>query len=280
MPHLTASDGCRVHYDLLGTGTVPVVLIPGLGGDGRFWGGVVERMGERFRLVVTDHRGAGRSDRPAGAYRIGRIAQDVVELLDHLGLARAHLVGHSTGGAVVQTLALDHAARADRIVISGSWAGPDARFRAMFGARLALLEAGCPQIYQSFTHVLGFDAEWIAAHEAELDAAVARAGEALAPLDVAAERIRMLLAFDRRAELARITAPTLVLAARDDMLIPCAQSRAIATLIPGAAMITLSGGHFYPRTRPDAFADAVAGFLARAARPAKDREGDRVAAAG
>jgi aminoacrylate hydrolase len=62
---LKAADGCSLYYERTGSGP-PVVLIPGLGGDGRFWGGVVAALKDRFDLVVVDHRGAGRSDRPAG----------------------------------------------------------------------------------------------------------------------------------------------------------------------------------------------------------------------
>lgn len=260
MPLLTTSDGCRVHYEESGAGE-PVVLIPGLGGDGRFWAPVAARLRDRFRLIAVDHRGAGRSDRPAGPYSIGRIAADTAEILDELGLAAAHLVGHSTGGTIVQTLALDAPQRCRRLVISGSWPAPDARFRLLFEARRALLDAGQPKIYQAFTHVLGYDADWLAVHEAELAAAVERAPEALAPLDVGAERIRMLLAFDRLAELPRIAAPTLVIGAMDDEMVPFHHSECIARSIEGAALARLSGGHFYPRTRADAFASLAGDFL-------------------
>ncbi|GAB4069063.1 alpha/beta fold hydrolase [Ancylobacter sonchi] len=260
MPLITTSDGCRVHYDVRGSGPT-VVLIPGLGGDGRFWEPVAAQLEARFRLILVDHRGAGRSDRPDGPYTIERIGRDVLEIMDGEGCARAHLLGHSTGGTVVQTLALDAAERTGRIVISGSWPGPDARFRTLFEARLALLEAGRPEIYQAFTHVLGYDADWIAAHEAELDAAIGRAAEALAPLAVTAARIRMLLAYDRAADLGRITAPTLVVGARDDEMILFGQSERIAGAIPGAELVALDGGHFYPRTRAEAFARRVEDFL-------------------
>lgn len=260
MPLMTASDGCRVYYEMRGSGP-PVALIPGLGGDGRFWEPVAARLEDRFRLLLVDHRGAGRSDRPEGLYTIERVARDVVEIMDEAGWERAHLVGHSTGGAVVQTIALDSPARVDRLVVSGSWPGPDARFRTLFEARLALLEAGRPDIYQAFTHVLGYDAGWIAAHEAELDAAVRRAGQTLTPLSVAVARIRMLLAFDRTAELGHIRAPTLILGARDDEMILFAQSERLARGIVDSTLVAFDGGHFYPRTRANLFAQHVAEFL-------------------
>jgi len=260
MPILQANDGCRLHYEVRGTGA-PVVLIPGLGGDGRFWDGVAREMEDAHRLIVVDHRGAGLSDRPAGPYTIERIAADVLEVLDGEGCEQADLVGHSTGGAVVQTLALNAPARCTKLVISASWCRPDARFRMLFGTRLALLERNEPEIYQSLTHIFGYGSEWLALHENELAAAVLHAPTGLAPLSVTAARVRMLLAFDRAADLPRIKQPCLVMGSKEDILLPLYYSREIANAIPQASLIECSGGHFYPRERPKEFAQATIKFL-------------------
>jgi aminoacrylate hydrolase len=260
MATITAADGCELYYERTGSGS-PVVLIPGLGGDGRFWTGVVARLADRFDLIVVDHRGAGRSARPPGPYSIGAIARDVLAILDAEDCAAAHLVGHSTGGAIVQTIALDAPTRALSLVISGSWDRSDARFRAAFEARAALLDAGMSAAYQQLTHVFGYDPAWLDAHEADLRKAVAAAGATLAPLEVAAARVRMLLDFDRSADLRQIAQPTLVIGARDDALIPIHHARRLAALIPHAAFSELQGAHFHPRTDPAPFADRVVAFL-------------------
>ena len=260
MATITAADGCELYYERTGSGP-PVVLIPGLGGDGRFWAGIVARLADRFDLITVDHRGAGRSARPRGAYSIGKIARDVLAVLDAEGWASAHLVGHSTGGAIVQTIALDAPARARALVISSSWDRPDARFRAAFEARAALLDAGLSAPSQQLTHVFGYDPAWIDAHEADLGAAIATAGTALAPLEVTAARVRMLLDFDRSAELCRIDQPTLIVGARDDALIPIHHAHRLRTLIPHAAYCEVDGAHFHPRTDPGPFAGRIAAFL-------------------
>jgi aminoacrylate hydrolase len=260
MATINAADGCELYYERTGSGPT-VVLIPGLGGDGRFWAGVVARLADRFDLIVVDHRGAGRSARPPGPYSIGGIARDVLAVLDAEDCAGAHLVGHSTGGAVVQTIALDAPARTRFLVISGSWDRSDARFRAAFEARASLLDAGMGAAYQQLTHVFGYDPAWLDAHEADLREAVATAGDALAPFEVAAARVRMLLDFDRSADLSQIAQPTLLSGARDDALIPIHHARRLAKLIPHAAFSELQGAHFHPRTDPGPFADRVAAFL-------------------
>jgi aminoacrylate hydrolase len=255
-----AKDDCRIHYDATGAGP-PVVLVPGLGGDGRFWNGVVALLKDRYRLVTIDHRGAGRSDRPEGEYRISELAEDIVGILDQERIGRAHLVGHSTGGAIVQSLALDVPMRSLSCTISGSWARSDARMRMLFAVRSSLLRQGLVADYQTLTHVLGYTSDWIAAHRESLDTAVASAAERLAPLSVATARIRMLLEFDRYAELGRIKMPVLVIAAEDDLMIPLHHASEIAEAIRGARLERVQGGHFYPATQPDMFARLLDAFL-------------------
>jgi aminoacrylate hydrolase len=182
--------------------------------------------------------------------------------MDQEGIAAAHLVSHSTGGAIVQTIALDAPEGAQSLVISGSWDRSDARFRAAFEARAALLDAGLAEAYQKLTHVFGYSPAYIDGHEAELDKAVASATAALTPLAVTAARVRMLLDFDCSGDLARICQPTLVIGACDDALIPIHHARRLNSLLPHADYCELEGAHFHPRTDPAPFAERVGRFLA------------------
>ncbi|MFT4001454.1 MAG: alpha/beta fold hydrolase [Rhizobium sp.] len=261
MPFHTAADGCRVHYETFGDKGLRIILIPGLGGDGRFWGGVVAELRNHFRLVVVDHRGAGRSDRPDGPYSIGQIASDVADIIAAEG-GNLHIVGHSTGGAIVQTLALDYPGIGLSYTISSSWARADERFRSLFIARAELLEGGMAEAYQRLTQVFGYEAAYLDEHAERLAAAVATAATALAPLPVTAARVRMLLDHDRLTDLPRIAAPVHVIAADGDILTPPYLSHTIADAIPGAVMTTLTGAHFHPQARPLEFAAATRRFLA------------------
>ena len=238
-------DGCVLHVEREGSG-VPLLLISGLGGTADFWAPLRPLLRDEFQLVLFDHRGTGRSDRPSDGYSIQRIAADVIAIMDALRIERAHIVGHSTGGAVTQTLALDAADRVDRIVISASWARSDYYFRLLFETRLAVPPA------------------WITDHEAEEKRANARAEQELASPDATAARLRMLFAHDRFADLPRITAPTLVLGAPDDMIVPIAHSHEIAGQVPCAEFHELTGGHFFPRTQANHFVEIVSRFLRRA----------------
>jgi aminoacrylate hydrolase len=259
-----ADDGYPLAAECAGEGP-PLLMISGLGGVAAFWDALRAELGSHFQVLVFDHRGTGGSGRPPeGPYTIQRMAADARAVLDHFHVARSHVLGHSTGGAIAQVLALDSAERVERLVLSGTWDRPDARFRRLFASRLALLLGGDLAAYQALTHVLGYPAGWIEAHDAELSAAEARAEAALAPLSVAAARIRMLLDHDRGADLAGIRAPTLVLAAGDDEIIPVHHAHRLAAAIPDAVLEIVTGGHFFPRTEPRATAAAVLRFLGSA----------------
>ena len=145
--------------------------------------------------------------------------------------------------------------------IKNWFVGKPAQRIPFFRSLAALLDAGLSAAYQQLTHVFGYDPAWLDAHEADLRKAVAAACVALAPFEVAAARVRMLLDFDRSADLRQIARPTLIIGARDDALIPIHHARRLAALIPHAAFTELQGAHFHPRTDPGPFADRVAAFL-------------------
>ena len=262
MSVIRASDGCTLYYDRAGDGR-PVILIPGLGGAASFWNGVAARLSRSRVTIAVDHRGAGRSDRPDGVYTIDQIARDVLSIMDAEGIASADIIGHSTGGAVAQTLALDAAPRVRSLILSATWAGPDAHFRQLFETRLDILLKAGPACYQRLTHLLGYTAAYLNAHADELEAAVAQAQASMTPLGVAAARIRMLLAFDRRADARRIAAPCCVIGVTDDAVVPFHHSEELAGLIAGANLLAVDGAHFHPRVQPERFVAMVEAHLPR-----------------
>jgi aminoacrylate hydrolase len=261
MPFLRLADGVRLAYDVLGDGP-PLLLVTGLGGTADFWSEIAPRLAERFTVILHDHRGTGRSDRPEQAYSVEGMTADAIAVLNHVGIEKAHLVGHSTGGAMGLVMALDHPDRLGRLVVSQSWPGHDRYFEVLFQTRLDVLaRCGIPT-YARLSTMLGYPPAWISAHPAEFDAAVARLSGAISSPEIVAGRIRALLAFDRRAELSRIAAPTLVMGVRDDAVTPFHCSEEMARLIPGARLLAFAeGGHFFPRLDPQAFREGIVPFL-------------------
>jgi aminoacrylate hydrolase len=261
MPFAPLRDGAKLRYEVAGHGP-PLLLVSGLGGTLEFWSGLVPRLGESRRVILHDHRGTGQSDKTIGAYSVEGMATDVLDLMDHLGIATADLVGHSTGGAIGQVLAIDHPHRLGRLVISQSWASADDYFRLLFETRMRAFEIGGAGFYTALTHLFGYPPAWIARSRAMIDAAIRNASMAADPPQILPARIKALLAFDRRTDLPRIVTPTQVIGVRDDLITPYGASVELASLIPGAQLVSFDhGGHFFPRVEPDAFIETVSAFL-------------------
>ncbi|GGS70463.1 hypothetical protein GCM10010176_011440 [Nonomuraea spiralis] len=94
----------------------PLVLLHGRTANHNDWNGITQHFAARHHVFAPDLRGHGASDRP-GEYAVGTMAEDVVALLDHLGLDRVRLVGHSLGGMVAYHVAMRHPGRVERLVL-------------------------------------------------------------------------------------------------------------------------------------------------------------------
>src|SRR5580704_18208184 len=133
MPTIALRDA-EIYYESHGAGT-PVLLVPGLGGVGSYWSPNIPAFSQRHQVIVHDHRGTGSSSRTRMRYSVDQMTDDLVGLMDHLKIEKAHLVGHSTGGAIGQTLAATHPQRLMSLVIYASWTKADPFFRRIFEAR-------------------------------------------------------------------------------------------------------------------------------------------------
>ena len=108
------SDGVKIHYIVEGKGE-PVVLIHGFAGSiQQTWGapGVVKALSESYQVIALDNRGHGQSDKPHGDAAYGlKMNDDVIRLMDHLKIRKAHIVGYSMGGLMTNRLLMDHPER-------------------------------------------------------------------------------------------------------------------------------------------------------------------------
>jgi pimeloyl-ACP methyl ester carboxylesterase len=126
----TTSDGARLHYVEVGSGT-PVILIHGAGGSAVgnwFANGIAPRLAATNRVVGLDMRGHGLSeDGPPGGR--SKMAADVVEFMDAQGIGKAHIAGYSMGGGVTLSLLVDHPHRFLTAGFHGSGVGETAEWR-------------------------------------------------------------------------------------------------------------------------------------------------------
>jgi aminoacrylate hydrolase len=137
------------------------MLVPGLGGVGSYWNPNIPAFAQKYQVVLHDHRGTGQSSRSRIHYNVDQMTDDLLAVMNHLEIEKAHLVGHSTGGAIGQTLAAKHPERLISLVIYASWTKADPFFRRVFEARRALLTASGAAAYVRSTAIFLYPDWWI-----------------------------------------------------------------------------------------------------------------------
>jgi aminoacrylate hydrolase len=245
------------------------MFITGLSGFASFWHEQVAAFARKFDVITHDHRGIGQSDHTVGGYTVDRMAGDVLGLMDALKIERAHVVGHSTGGAILQTLAISHPDRIASAVISASWTKADAYFRRLFELRKDVLRRLGPEGYLRAATLFLYPPWWIACKHDRLLEQEAAGLEGFSDPAIIERRIDAILAFDRTDDLPQIRSPCLVVGAADDAVTPAYYSEELARRIPGAELKLLPrGGHCFTQTVPRDFDHAVLPFLAAHTPPA------------
>jgi pimeloyl-ACP methyl ester carboxylesterase len=259
MPVLPLRD-INLYYEVAGQGD-PVVFIHGLGSSARDWEYQVPFFAPRYRVVVFDVRGHGRSDKPPGPYSVPLFAQDAAALIRALEAAPAHVVGISMGGMIALQLAVDEPALVRSLVVVNS--GPELVVRT-FRERLMILQRFLivrllrmrkmgevlsqrlfPRPDQAPLRQM-FVERW-----AENDPRAYR------------EAMRALVGWSVADRLGDIRCPTLVIASDQDYT-PVSAKEAYVARMPNARLVVIPDAHHAVTVeRPEEFNQALLDFLAQ-----------------
>ncbi len=232
----------------------PVLLLGGsLGSTVDMWLPQVPRLSRRMRVVRFDHRGHGGSPVPAGPYTVADLGRDVLELLDHLGVHRAHYAGLSLGGMVGMWLAAHAPERVDQLALLSTAAYlPPAQG---WLDRAAAVRAGGMQAVAGAVVQRWFTEAF---HDRERYETMLRS----IPADGYAACCEAIAALDLRPALASIRARTLVIAGAQDPATPPSLSREITAGIPGARLVIVEGAaHLSNVEQPEQVTALLAEFL-------------------
>jgi 3-oxoadipate enol-lactonase len=228
-----------VSYTVDGQADAPVVVLSNsLGATRAMWDAQVPGLAECFRVVTYDTRGHGKSPVPAGPYSLDDLVDDLVALLDEIGVERAHVAGLSLGGMTGMRLAAREPARVHRLALlcTSAFIGPGAGY----GDRARLVRAeGTGKVAPAVVE------RWFTPGFREREPAVVGRMEtmiAATPDEGYAGCCEAIERMDLRADLPRIAAPTLVISGWDDPATPPDHQQAIADAVPGAEFLTVSPG--------------------------------------
>jgi 3-oxoadipate enol-lactonase len=245
----------EVHHVVSGPPDAPVVVLSGsLGSSYAMWDAQADALAQHFRVVRYDTRGHGASPVPAGPYSIDDLADDVLALLDRLGVRSAHFVGLSLGGMTGMRLAARNPERVHRLVVlctgarltpSSAWTERAATVRARGTAAVA-----AAVVDRWFTP--GYlDANPDVREECEQMVADTSAEGYAASCEVIA-------AMDLRADLPRIGAPTLAIAGADDPATPEPYLAAIADAVrDGRLLVVPDSAHLANAQQPGVITPAI-----------------------
>lgn len=254
------NQGVALHYQIEGAPDAPVLVMSNsLGTDLQMWAPQMDSLLSRFRVLRYDTRGHGGSGlpAPAGPFGFAELGRDVLAIMDHAGIGRAHFCGLSMGGMTGMWLAASHPERFGRFVLANTAAliGP----ASGWDTRIQTVRAQGMAAIVDAVLARWFSAGWLAGN-----------AERIAPvrqmlLDASPEGYTANCAAVRDADLrpllSRIASPVLVIAGTHDLATTPTQGREVAAGIAGARYVELDGAHLSNWEQPREFAEAVCGFL-------------------
>ncbi|PKL63891.1 MAG: alpha/beta hydrolase [Methanomicrobiales archaeon HGW-Methanomicrobiales-3] len=254
-------NGITIAYKEIGSG-YPLVLINGFASTMDTWNPpVLEELARHFRVIIFDNRGTGYSTASGTPFSMSLFAADTLALMDALGIARAHILGHSMGTCVAQELALFHPDRVSRLILVSGTCGGEQMIRMEQPVWETLSDksgTGIDLANRMFSVL--FPETWLETHdpwqycpevhETTSEESAAREAEAL---------FSWSGSYDR---LPHIRSPVLVITGTEDVVIPPANSRTLADRITGARLVEIPGaGHGLMYQCPGEFLVVVREFL-------------------
>ena len=269
MAYATTDDGVKLYYEETGAGA-PIVFVHEFAADHRSWEMQMRHFGQRYRCITYGARGYPPSDVPEKpeSYSQNRATDDILAVMDHLEIDKAHVVGLSMGGFASLHFGFRHPARARSLVVAGVGYGAEKHEQAKFKAEVgivarSLLEEGMAAFAGKYAYgptrvqFENKDPRGFAEFKATL-AEHSALGSANTQLGCQGERPSL---YDLVDKMRAMTVPTLVLTGDEDW--PClAPSMLMKREIPSAALAVMPNcGHTINLEDPDQFNRIVGDFI-------------------
>lgn len=223
-----AQDGTALACQQQGHGP-PLVLLAGQANNHHWWDAVRTDFHATHSTITLDYRGTGASDKPHGEYSTRQFADDVVAVLDELGLERADVYGTSMGGRVAQWVAAGHPHRVRRLVLGCTSPGGTHAVERDASVRRALAQPDPDAVRQALLDLM-YSPAWRAGHPGPYTTL----GDAGMPPHARRGHLLASNQHDAWDALPAVTAPTLILHGDQDRLAPVDNLRLLAARIPDA----------------------------------------------
>ena len=246
MPHKTIGD-IDLYYELHGPSDAPaIVFIEGWGYSSWMWFRQIPVFKQKYRCLVFDNRGVGKSSKPDYPYTMKMFADDTVGLMSALSIETAYILGVSMGGYIAQQIALTYPERIKGLILgSTSFGGPnsipaDDRTLAMMFATPT--ETLSKEQAMEMRYSVAFDPEYAKKNKSMIEQIQAWRDSDPQPLYARGHQAAATVDFNSEKELKKITLPTLILHGEKDLAVPTTNGEMLADTIPKSKLILIKDG--------------------------------------
>lgn len=239
MPKVKVND-IQVYYEVRGGG-FPLIMIMGLSGNVDWWDPrMIQELSKKFKLVMFDNRGAGRTDVSNRRYTIKSFAEDTAGLMDTLGISRSRVIGFSMGGMIAQELVLNYPEKVEKLVLCSTYCGgtksvpPSEEVTELLSADRS---AFSPEEIARMTIPLLFTEDFIKKNSDLVEFSTQQIFKAPISNEAFMRQLNAIMEFDTYDRLPQIKAPTLILQGKRDILVPPENGSILAEAILTAKLV-------------------------------------------
>lgn len=252
-----------MYYEQQGQGP-DLVLIGGLTSDHQVWKSALRSLTPHFRVLIFDNRGAGQSSAPDQPYSIDMMADDTLALMDAMGISKAHILGHSMGGAIAMQMAIAQPDRVEKLIVACSRTKISAISSLFFSMREKLYEQGVSsELIAEYAMPFLFSEGFL---KNQLNVGGFSQWMARNPYPQSLVGFKHQLHASRTKDfsglLEKIVAPTLIIAGTEDIIATMEQTQLLASTIKNSEFLSIPHCAHMPHVEyPKVFAEAVLKFL-------------------
>ncbi len=250
-----------VSYDIVGAQGAPVVMLShSLATDARMWGGQIDALRDRYRVLTYDTRGHGGSSAPQGPYTLEMLAQDAVGVMDRLGIDNVHWMGISMGGMIGQALALQFPRKVRSLVLCDTMAEFPEAATDMWRERLETARTQGMRALIPSTIERWFSPSFILRRPKIVETIREQIRTTPVPGYVGCSQA--IMGLDLLTQLRTVQVPTLIIVGEQDAGTPVSASEAIHEVMPNSELVVLENAqHLSNIEQNEAFNRAALSFL-------------------
>ena len=279
MPKVKVND-IQIYYEVHGEG-FPLVMIAGAGDNLDYWDPrLIEELSRKFKLVMFDNRGAGRTDVSDRKYRVKLFAEDTAGLMDALGISEAHILGHSLGGMIAQELVLNYPEKVSKLVLCSTFAKrcftqDAARFAAAISAgdrswealgkiilSLRIASAFPSDLVKQNPFVVFYcTSDFVKENPDLVNLHLQRGAKHPISKEAWTRQMNAIREFNTYDRLRQIKVPTLVLHGRKDAIVPPEGGSILAEAVPNAKLVCFEKSAHYLHEEMNEVINSIVDFL-------------------